>query len=835
MRLLCGQGETPGVRRRISVSALSPTSAPAQPRLRDWQMRPGFLAGPLHVLYVRVVTDTSVKPEPSHRARLRTFGTFALVASDDSTILGKLGQQRRRVALLAVLAAAGTSGRSRDQLLLLFWPDVNQSRARHSLEQLLYEIRNSVGGAVFVGVNPVCLDAEVVSSDVDDFNKAIERGDLDAAVEAYRGPFLDGFHLGDAPEFEQWLDAERTRLERRYAGAMERLAQTAEAAHDHATAASWWRRLTDTDPVSSKNATGLIRALMNAGDHAAALQHAERYEAVVAQELGTSVGPAVADLVAEVRASAKTQPVAGFKSSSRAPQSTPSAIPVPVPAGVTTVHQPQPDRAARRRAIPYMVVALVLVATVAASFWLRATLRARSLSIAVLPFANLSGDQHDALFVDGLSEELIAVLAKIPNLRVIARTSSFAFRNSDAGVRRIADSLGVANLIEGSVQKIDAQLRVQVRLVDARSGSTRWSETYDRQVGNIFLVQSEIASTVARELDLRLSESTLARVRRGPTRNIAAYELYLRGNDPALLRNDSTARAGLEYLRQAIALDPGYAAAYAALSRLQMRVGSAVENGLPRRDLIALGEQSAVKAIALDDSLGDAHAALSLVRRTNYDFASAETEMTRAVALEPTNARLLEWQIQLDISMERPAEALVAARRALALDPLSPTVNAELANALLANDRCDEALAQLDKLQFLRPPLLRARSIAAQCYAHKQMWPQAIAEMQRSAANVGAAGQALVGYVLGRAGRTTEARAVLATLLDRETRIHGGAFEVAEVYAGLGEKDQTFLWLNRAVDDRSLSFGNRLHLIVDALPRDAHFDALRRRVGLQKR
>ena len=153
-------------------------------------------------------------------------------------------------------------------------------------------------------------------------------------------------------------------------------------------------------------------------------------------------------------------------------------------------------------------------------------------SIAVLPFANVSGDQQDAAFVDGLSEELIAVLANIGNLRVIGRTSAFAFKNSDLGARRIADSLGVSNLLEGGVQKVGSQLRVQVRLVDARDGSTRWSETYDRELKDIFSVQSEIAGAVARELDLRLGESTLARIKRGSTRNIAAYELYLRGNDP---------------------------------------------------------------------------------------------------------------------------------------------------------------------------------------------------------------------------------------------------------------------------------------------------------------
>jgi TolB-like protein/DNA-binding SARP family transcriptional activator len=787
------------------------------------------------------VTDTSEKPPSGHRYRLRTFGTLALAGPGDDTLLGKHGHQRRRLALLAVLAAAGERGRSRDQLMLLFWPDATQSLARHSLEQLMYAIRNSIDEAVFAGVNPVRLNREMVSSDVGDFLDALESGDLEVAIGKYGGPFLDGFYLSDAPEFEQWLSTERARLERSYSDALERLAQSAEAAQDHASAVRWWRMLAETDPVSSKNATGLIRALMNAGDHAAALQYAEHYEAVVTQELGTSAGPAVANLVAEVRAKAKTEPVTASRPAPVLPRFKPIAAPVPV--GAPPSDQPQPQRAPRRRSAPYVIGGMLILVLIATALWLRATRGERrppvatgEPSIAVLPFTNVTGDQHDAALVDGLTEEMIAVLAKIRNLRVIARTSAFAFRNSNVGVRRIGDSLGVSNLLEGSVQKVGTQLRVQVRLVDARDGSTRWSETYDRELKDIFSVQSEIAGAVARELDLRLGESALARIEHGSTRNIAAYELYLRGNNQTLLRSDSGVRAGLEYFRQAIALDPNYAAAYAGLARLQGRV-AVNDTVLPRRDRLALAEKAALKAVALDDSSGDAHAALSAVRRENYDMASAESELMRAVSLEPTNPRFREWLVQLYIVTERPAEALAQARGALELDPLSPTANAELAHALLANDRCDEALAQLDKLKSLRPPLLRAGSIAAQCYARKKMWPQAIAELQQISANAGTQGQAKLGYLLARAGRTDEARRTLAALLDRSRRINGRAFDVATVYAGLGENDQAFKWLDKALDDRSLDALNVDYMLttMDGLWPDPRFDALRGRLGLKRR
>jgi TolB-like protein/DNA-binding SARP family transcriptional activator len=775
------------------------------------------------------MTDSGKQPHPAARYRLRTFGPPALFGADDDSFLGHHGHHRRRLALLAVVAAGGERGRSRDQLLLLFWPDATQTRARHSLDQLLYALRSSLGESVFDGVNPVRLNPDVVGSDVGAFNAALERGDLETAVDEYRGPFLDGFYLSDAPEFERWADAERARLATSYAGALERLAQNAAATHDHAAALQRWRALVEFDPVSGKNAAGLIGALVNAGDHAAALQYAKRYEALVAEELGLGADPAVAALVADVRAKGSGDRATTI----RLPPSTTSSAQQLAP-----VDLPLPNRSPRRRLAPYVIPTLLTVA-VSAVVWLfpardHAARAASEPSIAVLPFTNLSSAPQDAALVDGLTEELIAVLAKVRNLRVIARTSAFAFKNSDAGVRRIADSLGVSNLLEGSVQQAGSHLRVQVRLVDARDGSTRWSETYDRESKDVFAVQSDIAGAVARALDLQLRASTLATIRRGSTTNVAAHELYLRGNDPALIRSDSGARAGLEYFRQAIALDSGYAAAYAGLARMRLRSSLGDDNELPLGERLALAEQAALKAVALDDSLGEAHATLGLVRRMNYDMASAETELKRAVELEPANARFHEWLVLQYVATERPADALVEARHALELDPLSPTANAEVARALLANDRCDEALAQLEKLRSLRPPLLRAGSIAAQCYARKRMWPAAIAELRRSSPTAGTRGQGLLGYALARAGRTDEARQILAALLDRSRRINGGAFEVATVYAGLGELDQAFTWLDKAVDDHSVAF-DVLSTVVDDLRRDPRFDRFRHRMAFQKR
>ncbi len=249
-------------------------------------------------------------PNRSARYQLRTFGPPALLGPRGDTVLGTHGHHRRRLALLAVLAASGDRGRSRDQLLLLFWPDATEQRARHSLDQLLYALRSSIGESVFDGTNPLRLNPDLVASDVVAFNAALERSDMTTAVANYGGAFLDGFYLNNAPEFEQWAETERGRLAAGYARALRQLAEDAGAARDHAAAVKWSRTLVDLDPLSNASAAGLVRALIAAGDEAAALQYAKRHEALVERELGMGAGTAVMALAEEARTSSRVEPPA---------------------------------------------------------------------------------------------------------------------------------------------------------------------------------------------------------------------------------------------------------------------------------------------------------------------------------------------------------------------------------------------------------------------------------------------------------------------------------------------------------------------------------------------
>jgi TolB-like protein/Flp pilus assembly protein TadD len=442
---------------------------------------------------------------------------------------------------------------------------------------------------------------------------------------------------------------------------------------------------------------------------------------------------------------------------------------------------------------------------------------------------------------DRITEDLIAMLAKTSGLRVIASTSAFAFRNRQLDVRSIADSLGVTHVLEGGVRKNGSGLRVQIRLVDARDGSMRWSETYDRELQDVFAVQDDIARAVARELGVRLGGATPTAPRPQHTQNVAAYELYLRGSDRALPRSDSGARQALEYFRQAIELDSTYAAAWAGLGRMYARVAGTVPT--PERErYYVLAEEAARKAVALDASLAEGHATLGVIRMRFFDSAAAERHLRRALALDPSHAITHGWMVLLYLWTGRPEQALAHAERALQIDPLSPYAHADVARALLGNDRCDEALAHLEKLAGMQPPLLRAAPIAALCYARKQRWPQAIAVLRPQAERGEPHALALLGYMLARAGQREEALRIHTALIERWRRGDGNGYQVAVVYAGLGDLDQAFAWLDRSIADGSRSGvpGLTLMLIImgplfEDLRHDPRFERVRNRLGLQMR
>lgn len=321
------------------------------------------------------------------------------------------------------------------------------------------------------------------------------------------------------------------------------------------------------------------------------------------------------------------------------------------------------------------------------------------------------------------------------------------------------------------------------------------------------------------------------------TGSIPAYELYLQGGNPVVLRSDSAALRGLESLRKAVALDSTYSAAWAVLACLYLRVGTIDGPGAGRQERRALARWAAVRAVTLDDSSAAAHASLGLVHMTDFDFDAAERELKLAVALNPSYTRSREWLVALYLWTGRPREALVEADLATRTDPLSPSANAERARALAANDRCDEALTVLDELTDLRPQLLRARAIAAGCYAQGGHWRDAIGLLRTQVdRNPNAHSLAMLAHMLARAGRLQEALQIRDELRDRWEDDRSGALPLATVYAGLGDADRALTWLTRAIDDHSLVVSSHDYQVMTSIAQvlggDSRFESLRRRLGL---
>ena len=461
-------------------------------------------------------------------------------------------------------------------------------------------------------------------------------------------------------------------------------------------------------------------------------------------------------------------------------------------------------------------------------------------SIAVLPLTSLGTDASDASLADGMTEELIGILARLGQVRVIASTSVFGFKGRPIDVRRIADSLRVSHILEGGFRRVGSRLRLQVRLVDARDGSTRWAATYDREMKDVFATQDELAGAVARELEVRLEGRAGSNPLRHRTRNIEAYELYLRGHDLTLHFTDSGLRAGLEYFNQAIALDSTFAAAYAGAARGYALLGWSGNPGFSLGELRTRAEAAVRKALALDDSLAEAHAALGVILMLwRGDPTSAEAEARRALALNPAEPRVHEQLAHIALLTGRPTDVLAEARLGLEADPLSPTAITMVARALYRNGRCDEALAQLQPVAGLRPPVRWAVLTAGLCFAEQRRWPEAIAALRQGGETGGVHGRTMLGFVLAQSGQRQEARQILAELLARQQRSGNLASDVAIVHAGLGDFDGAFTWLNRAADEGpALATTPLLEEIMGPafrdLRRDPRFERVRKRLGLSR-
>jgi TolB-like protein len=446
-------------------------------------------------------------------------------------------------------------------------------------------------------------------------------------------------------------------------------------------------------------------------------------------------------------------------------------------------------------------------------------------SIAVLPFADMSAAKDQEYFADGLAEELLNKLAKIPELKVTARTSSFQFKGKGEDLRVIGQKLNVTTILEGSVRKEGNRVRITAQLIKVEDGFHLWSETYDREMADIFAVQDEIARSVAGALKVALLRGKTP-ASRGTSPE--AYNAYLQGRYFYERGSKADWEKAVSYYEQATSLDPEYAPAWAGLSEVRRQQGG--QGYIPLAEGTEQARAAAKRALALDPNLADAHSAMGSIQSFyDWDWAVADAAFQRALTLEPGNARALVGAGRLARSLGRFEEALTLNRRAVELDPLSNLAYYTLGQTAYYAARFPEAEAALIKGLELAPDSSLARSTLAQVYLVQAKHRQALTETER----IGDPFRRLFGEALAyhALGQKKESDAALAELIEKHHA--DGAFQIAGVYAYRGEADRAFEWLERAYAQRDPGCAyTKGHPLLKNLERDPRWAAFLKKMRL---
>jgi len=486
-----------------------------------------------------------------------------------------------------------------------------------------------------------------------------------------------------------------------------------------------------------------------------------------------------------------------------------------------------------------LIVALTSVAVlaIAAGLWV-AESRKRSVppkvsagivSIAVMPFVNMSSDKEQEYFSDGLSEELLNHLVRIPGLRVAARTSSFQFKGKNEDLRTIALKLNVSNILEGSVRKEGQKVRITAQLINADDGFHMWSETYDRDLSDVFEVQEDIARSVANSLKVKLFGATPF-ASSAATNNLEAYNAYLQGRYFFERRDRESLERALSYYEQAITLDSSYALAWAQIA--QVRANQADRGYLPTKEGYEKARTAAEKALALDPNLAEANSAFAWIKATyDWDWAAADAFYQRALALEPGNATVVRAAGGLAASLGRLDEALALHRRAVELDPLSAAARMNLGTYSYYSGQFDEALAAFRKSLELSPALPAVHHDLGRVYLAEGRPQEALAEIQQEHEPVWRLfGQVLVYHAL---NKKNEADAALSEFIAKYS--DGSAYQVAGAYAFRGQAEKAFKWLDKAYAGRDPGLSDvKVDPLLSNIRSDPRYSAFLKKMGLPR-
>lgn len=457
-------------------------------------------------------------------------------------------------------------------------------------------------------------------------------------------------------------------------------------------------------------------------------------------------------------------------------------------------------------------------------------------SIAVLPLANLSGDPQQEYFADGMTDEVITDLAKIGTLRVISRTSVMRYKHSAQPLPQIGRELNADAILEGSVLRSGNRVRITAQLIEASTDRHLWAESYERNLSDVLSLQDDIAGAIVSQVQAKLAPGEQTRFLRARTVNPEAYDLYLRGRYLTEMRGENDLDESVAYFQQAINLDPNYAPAYAAIAQSYGLLGN---NGAAApEDAYPKAKAAALRALELDPDLGDAHVALAVVLNDyEWNWPAAEEEYKRAIVLEPNNSTAHHWYAMTLAWLGRSQEAIAEIEQARRLDPLSTRVNANVGNVLYFARQYDLAIVESERTIQLdaRDPV--PHLIAGLAYSQRKEYAKAIAETQAAVAlgeeqqyNRHATFDSWLAEVYGVAGNRRQALDVLRKVKDVGKHTWVSPTLIAAVYAGLGDKDEAFAWLQKALAEHDPRlFILKVSPAFDPLRFDPRFNSVLRR------
>ena len=513
------------------------------------------------------------------------------------------------------------------------------------------------------------------------------------------------------------------------------------------------------------------------------------------------------------------------------------------PEGIKLESEVEPNQSIARRTGRKIVALTITVAVLAAGLFAYQLIRSNpqgskssepapisNKSIAVLPFDNLSRDPDNAYFSEGIQDEILTRLAKIAELKVISRTSTQRFKSSPNDLKQIAQQLGVANILEGSVQKAGDQVRVNVQLIEAATDAHLWAESYDRKLTDIFAVESEIARTVAETLKAKLTGSAERVLAARPTDNPEAHQLYLRGRYFWNRRTEENIKKALGYFQQAIEQDPSYALAYAGLADCYALMPNYSER--PPKEDIQRALAAAHRALEFDDSSAEAHTALANTLVDDLQLPEAEREFKRAIALNPNYATAHQWYGECLQAEGRSEEALVQLKLAHELDPLSLIINSVYGSVLGTAGHHDEAVQQLHRTLEMDPTFGPAQLMLGQVLEDKGNLAEATAayEKARDMAPTPIR-QAMLACVYARTGRLEDAGKILADLTSHSAHGYIQSYFLALAHLALGHKEEALRFLEQAYEERGIQLvGNtgtlKIDKRLDPLRGDPRFETL---------